>query len=181
MIDAALDTNRRHDLAYGMVLTRILRELGVDLEGEEFVLKITKFTPKNISHMKSELPTECAPSKTPSKRKRDEEETDSSDDEITEPQIFSLERPSERSPDRSRHRSPILEEDQDLLADFGNQTIIFNDIHATELLRNMNSKTPPTKVSNTNHLFTNLPQSSFSPLFNSDSIRKFFASLPTFN
>jgi len=175
MISAAQDTSRRHGLPYGMILTRLFRELGVDLEGEKSVLKITKFTPKNISHMKSELPTESILSKTPSKRKRDEEETDSSDYEFIEPQKFSPERPAERFPDRSQHRSPILEEDQDLLADFRNQTTIFNDIQATEVLRNMNSKTPPTKVSNTNHLFTNLPQTSFSPLFNSDSISKFFA------
>ena len=111
MISTAQDTNRRHCLPYGMILTRHFRELGVDLEGEKFVLKITKFTPKNISHMKSEFPTESVPSKTPSKRKRDEEETDSSDDEFTKPQKFSPERPAERSPDRSQHRSPILEED----------------------------------------------------------------------
>jgi hypothetical protein len=197
MISAIKDKNPRHGLPYGMILTRLFREIGIDLDGEESEWIISKFRAKNVSHMKSEAEHTL----TPSKRKRDQDEDYVSDSESDSPQdppqdppqnppqnlpknppIPPQNRSAEHSPNRSQQRSPVLEEHQDLLEDFGNQTAIFNDIQATQILQSFKSNLPPpTKVSNTSQLFTSPPQADFSPLFNSNSISKFFNSLPQFD
>jgi len=156
-----------------MILTRLFRELQVDLEDEESEWIISKFRAQNVSHMKSEIGQ--------SEKKKDQDEDGNSDSEIDSPQNPPQVRSEERSPDRSQQRSPVLEEHQDLLEDFGNETAIFNDIQATQVLQSLRSKLPPpTKVSNTSQLFTSPPQTYFSPLFNSSSTSKFFNSLPQF-
>jgi len=185
MISAIKDENPRHGLPYGMILTRLFRELKVDLNGEESEWIISRFCAKNVSHMKSEAEHPL----TPSKRKRDQDEEGNSDTESDPPQDppqnppqNTLIPPQERSPDRSQQRSPVLEEHQDLLEDFGNQTAIFNDIHTTQVLQSLKTKSPPpTKVSKTSQLFTSPPQTEFSPLFNSTSFSKFFDSMPQFD
>lgn len=98
MIVAARDTNKKHFLPYGMMLTKIFLKKEVPLDGEALIFEISKFTPKNISHMKTEatqMKDAYAPPMTLTKRKRSE-----SEHEITAPKASSA-HSSKHTPERS--------------------------------------------------------------------------------
>ena len=182
MMAAAAKDNKKYCLPYGMMLTKIFREKGVDLENEESFFDNSKFTPKNISHMKPD------PSVSPSKRKRE-------DTDCEEPPPFTPTREAtpersplipersplapERSPlipERSRQPSPVADEHLDLLADLRNQSSSFSAAQATEVLHSFQNKTsqPFTHMSQSTYLHVSSPHDSYPALFNDNSTSKFF-------
>nr|XP_004511237.1 mucin-2-like [Cicer arietinum] len=73
MICAAKKDYRKNIVPYGMVLTKIFRHFGVSLASEQSLIKISKFSTKNLSHMRkiASAPTPTPPScPTSLKRKR---------------------------------------------------------------------------------------------------------------
>jgi hypothetical protein len=180
MIAAARDTHKNHCLPYGMMLTKIFLKKNVPLDGEESILEYTKFTPKNISHMKSEpFSSEPAPPSDQLKRKREENEPAKVAAEAAK---IPPECSPERSAERSQQPSPVLEEHQNLLAEFGNQISSFSAYGATEVLRGFTSNpSPPIRVSQAADLFISPPKTNFSELFRPDSVNKFFNQFPKFD
>nr|XP_004498038.1 uncharacterized protein PB18E9.04c-like [Cicer arietinum] len=62
MICAANKDYKKNTVPYGMVLTKIFRHFGVSLASEKSLIKISKFSTKNLSHMRK---TSSAPTPTP--------------------------------------------------------------------------------------------------------------------
>nr|XP_027193509.1 uncharacterized protein LOC113788187 [Cicer arietinum] len=62
MICAAQKDYKKNIVPYGMVLTKIFRHFGVSLASEKSLIKISKFSTKNLSHMRN---TASAPTPTP--------------------------------------------------------------------------------------------------------------------
>lgn len=111
MMAAAAKDNKKYCLPYGMMLTGIFKEKGVDLENEDFVFDNSKFTPKNTSHMKAD------PSDFTSMKKNEETVC-----EETPPFI-----PTQvATPEHSQQASPVANEHLDLLANFKNQSSSFS-------------------------------------------------------
>nr|XP_004517023.1 vegetative cell wall protein gp1-like [Cicer arietinum] len=64
MICAAQKDYKKNTVPYGMVLTKIFRHFGVSLASEKSLIKISKFSTKNLSHMRNtaSAPTTTLPS-----------------------------------------------------------------------------------------------------------------------
>jgi len=155
-----------------MMLTKFFRDKGVDLENEESFFDNSKFTPKNISHMKLD------PSVPPSKRKRDE--TDCEEPPLFTPTSKVTPERSPLIPERSPQPSPIADEHLDHLANLKNQSSSFSVAQATEVLHSFQNKTPRpfTNMSQSTHLHVSSPHDSYPALFNDNSASKFFNSAP---
>ncbi|AES97742.1 hypothetical protein MTR_5g059190 [Medicago truncatula] len=157
MINVIQSRNKKSCLPYGMALTKIFIKNHIPFEGEKSVFEYSQFTPKNLSHMKQE-PVDEPPSDL--KRKRE----DGSDLQNPVPENASDEHcnPPERS--------PVMEEDQELLENFGNHASL-SKVKASEILQSFTEKTPITKPSK---LFISPQKHDYSALFQSDSVDKFF-------
>ncbi|AES59994.1 hypothetical protein MTR_1g038730 [Medicago truncatula] len=172
MMAAAAKDNKKYCLPYGMMLTRIFKEKGVVLENEDSVFENSKFTPKNISHMKAD-PSDF------SSMKMNEETVC----EETPPFVPTQEATPERSPlipERSQQASPVANEHLDLLANFKNQSSSFSTAQATEVLHGFQNTAsqPFPNVSQSNYLHVSSPHDSYSALFNDSYVSKFFNSAP---
>nr|XP_012567797.1 mucin-2-like [Cicer arietinum] len=77
MICAATKDYRKNIVPYGMVLTKVFRYFGVSLTSETSMIKISKFSTKNLSHMRktssTQTPTPSSSFPTSLKRKRSTE------------------------------------------------------------------------------------------------------------
>jgi hypothetical protein len=162
MINVIQSRNKKSCLPYGMALTKIFIKNHVPFEGEQSLFEYSQFTPKNLSHMKQEPDVEP---QTDLKRKREDESAlqnpvpENASDEHCIP------------PERSPERSPVMEEDQELLANFGNNAS-FSNVKASEILQSLTEKPPVTKSSN---LFISPQKHEYSALFQPDSVDKLFA------
>jgi len=156
MINVIQSRNKISCLPYGMALTKIFIKNHIPFEGEQSIFEYSQFTPKNLSHMKQEPGTE-PPSDLKGKKEVEPALTtpvpeNASDENCIPPE-----------------RSPVMKEDQELLANFGNASLSY--VKASEILQSFAEIPPITKPSN---LFVSPQKHDYSALFRSDSVDKFF-------
>ncbi|KEH16152.1 hypothetical protein MTR_0299s0010 [Medicago truncatula] len=160
MINVIQSRNKKSCLPYGMALTKIFIKNHIPFEGEKSIFEYSQFTPKNLSHMKQE-PVDEPPSDL--KRKREDGSA------LQNPVLENASDEHCNPPECSPERSPVMEEDQELLENFGNNASLKN-VKALEILQSFTEKPPITKPSK---LFISPQKHDYSALFQSDSMDSF--------